>query len=306
MTTFRLPFGLDSNSCLVARPEAAKGKRYVCPNCHAPLIVREGRFRTKHFAHASTSVCSPESACHVIAKLLIASAVRAWLEGHGQRPTFDRKCQSCPARITQHLPDTVVDVAIEYRLSSGHVADLALLGRHGPVAVLEIRASHAVPETKANELSLPWGEFASDDVIAEPLSWRPIRDHLRKLACPECKKGEAVEQERLQRVRTINQWLCRKIARNFSLVLAGPPYVARPWRCYLCRLDMIVYTWPDRKMHSTTPPPKPVPATVRIVHSTSVEAAYWGNVCPHCEALQGDFYLYAGPRAPFSTNTTVL
>jgi hypothetical protein len=59
-----------------------------------------------------------------------------------------------------------------------------------------------------------------------------------------------------------------------------------------------VYTWglgpwPD------SCPEEGRPATVQFRYSKTIDASYWVNVCPHCDKIQGDYFLYCEPDGPF-------
>lgn len=73
--------------------------------------------------------------------------------------------------------------------------------------------------------------------------------------------------------------------------------------CWRCGEVTKVYTWPGNCGWATDEPPREGrPST--IVWSWSYgaggpEHGYWANVCQHCQALQGDFYLYLDCDGPF-------
>jgi hypothetical protein len=46
-------------------------------------------------------------------------------------------------------------------------------------------------------------------------------------------------------------------------------------------------------------PPEPVPDNVRLTFSKSIQESYWANVCEHCGAIQGDWFLFSEPDGPF-------
>lgn len=72
------------------------------------------------------------------------------------------------------------------------------------------------------------------------------------------------------------------------------PYWVEPYRCFAddCRAEMLVYAWGGRGWMTDDPPPEPRPHTIQ--HRTSQRAGgkYWANVCPACDRLQGDNYVY--------------
>lgn len=46
-------------------------------------------------------------------------------------------------------------------------------------------------------------------------------------------------------------------------------------------------------------PPEPIPPTVKFAYTRTTGARYWANTCPHCQAVQGDWNLYAEPGGAF-------
>lgn len=59
---------------------AAKGLKYICPNCKADVILKQGRIVIHHFAHRPPTVCSwsrGETREHLLAKIVIRDAFRA-------------------------------------------------------------------------------------------------------------------------------------------------------------------------------------------------------------------------------------
>ena len=62
-------YALDKDKKYINIKDAIKGNAYYCPCCGAPMIIREGKIKRKHFAHkANTENCSYESYLHKLAK----------------------------------------------------------------------------------------------------------------------------------------------------------------------------------------------------------------------------------------------
>ncbi len=58
---------------------APKGPEYVCPSCHAAIVLRKGAIRVPHFAHKPPTDCSwaaGETAEHREAKIAVRNAFR--------------------------------------------------------------------------------------------------------------------------------------------------------------------------------------------------------------------------------------
>src|SRR5690606_6630779 len=132
----------------------------------------------RHFHHRRTT-CSAESVVHLSAKRLVVQAVARWRDG-GPPVTFLRRCAEpgCDASTRQAIPRKVVRAAEEWRLRTGHVVDVALLGLADlPIAAVEIVVSHEVDDEKAFELGLPWIEVDGGAVCASGgVALTPVRD----------------------------------------------------------------------------------------------------------------------------------
>jgi hypothetical protein len=62
--------------------------------------------------------------------------------------------------------------------------DVLLFDEAGkPLCAVEVLHTHAVTWEKAERLPIPWLELAADEVLSDPLLWRPRKDGLRPLAC---------------------------------------------------------------------------------------------------------------------------
>lgn len=287
-TQFLIPFGNDQEGNLVRRHDATRDRRYSCPNCGEPLILRTGDIRAKHFAHLGESPCAPETVLHAIAKRRVAEAIQAWRLGTCPVPQIKRKCTCCHQPHLQPLPDKVLSASLEYRLPSGRVADVALLGDNGPVAVIEIYVTHLVPQEKSGNLDVPWVELNGDEVVANPMMWKPRTDGFNPYTCGYCKT------QRIRRERA-----SERVSRQLGIQLPWGNYHAEPAKCYRCKRDILVFTWPGHIMWAVKRPPEPIPPTVKFTYTRTTGTRYWVNTCPHCQAVQGDWNLYAEPDAPF-------
>ncbi len=70
--------------------------------------------------------------------------------------------------------------------------------------------------------------------------------------------------------------------------------------CWKCSQVTAVYTWTGHEAWGQDEPPLDGrPPTVQFIHSSVVPDGYWGNVCEHCGAIQGDWYLFMEPDGPF-------
>lgn len=280
----RVPFGVDPDGNLVAADSAVRETAYSCPACSSGLVLRQGDVRVAHFAHVTEGACSSESVMHKTAKLRIQQAIAEWKQGRAVAPRVQGKCPRCRGVFGTPLPERISSAELEHRLPGGLVADVALLSSGQLAGIVEIRWAHAVPDDKADALEsagVRWVELDADQVVADSLTWRPIRAS-KAAECNDCR-------ERLRRLS--------KEAR-----LDGPPrqpYEAAPCSCWKCKREILVITWQGHRLFTTTRPPEPVPRTIQLRFSKTAGSKYWGNVCPHCDALQGDTPLYHAPDGPF-------
>lgn len=185
----KVPFGLDPNGAEVRPTDDARVLTCVCPSCRQPLIYRHGPINQAHFAHIADSPrCEfwEETEDHWRAKHLVANMLN-----ESQAITLRRRCGDCGGETEQPLPTIKARATVEHLLQSGLRADVALLEDGGQVrAIIEIFATHAVDQTKAEALAgLPWIELRAAEVLAAPHAWRPVQDHFRVVRCARCKYG---------------------------------------------------------------------------------------------------------------------
>lgn len=285
----RVPFAIDGEDRLHSPETAEKGKTYFCPACKEVVILKRGEIRTAHFAHKVSETCNQETIIHKTAKLLVQKAVNDWKSGKSDSPTLQRECQICYTRISQSLPEKVDSAILEYRLPDGFIADVALNVNGKPEAAIEIRVTHAVDEVKANRLSVPFIELDGYDVIENPAVWKPIEDKFKPLICAQCKSTYSRFQAR-----------ARQIAKASNLELPDVYYRYGICKCWKCKREIVVFTWPKDGMHDQSAPKvKPIPRTVQYRFSKTVGDKYWANTCPYCQSIQGDFFLHAEPDGAF-------
>ncbi len=182
----RVPWALDANGRLVTPAEVSSGVGLRCPNpaCEGRLLLRKGQKRARHFAHVvEDGHCSYESAKHWAAKHKVAQVVREALSGQGKHPVVHRRCPRCARQIQQPLPDSVRDAIVEKALNELRPDVQLADGAGSAVWAVEVLNTHAVTPEKAARFQTPWVELAADDVLLDPLSWRPHKDGLGPGAC---------------------------------------------------------------------------------------------------------------------------
>ena len=303
---FRRPLALDPAGVLTRPDHANREIAYVCPACAAPVVYRHGPKVSAHFAHTAASNCNLETVVHKSAKRLIEQAVRDWLAGQAPSPTLVLQCSICDHPNRQDLPAAVTDVRLEHRLSSGHVADVALLSGDEIALVVEIRVSHAVDDDKARDLVVPFVELDGYELtgtqsartpqrttMPRPAStltaWSPIRDNLSHRHCHFCQDRLVRFQNKLSGVAA-------------ACGLEIPPDYFRPGICccWKCRKEIVVFAWPKSDDYEENAPmSEPKPLTIQYRATTASGTSYWLPVCPYCGEAQGNHFLYNEPDGPF-------
>lgn len=277
--SFAVPFGAASDGGLVSAVAAIRGLEYYCPACATRLVLRQGKRVRHHFAHKATNNCTRESVLHHTAKVLIVQAVATWRTG-GARPCFVRRCMLCLGPHYQPMPTKVVAAELEVPVDTGRVVDVALLNESGHVvAVIEVFASHAVDKAKSSEMTVPWIEVCADHVVKDAVHLYPVQDGFRLSGvCDNCKQEE------------------QRYLRRFD----ETGYLTRQWQCWKCGGETCIVTWRGRFCWSPMPPPRPVPPQLAEIWEHGIRRRYWANKCEQCGQIQGDWYLYRGPNAPFA------
>lgn len=89
----------------------------------------------------------------------------------------------------------------------------------------------------------------------------------------------------------------KEVANDFKMSLPkGTYYRYGIQECWECHKLIIVFAWPTEYLWEPDEPKmKPLPHTVNFLE----KAGYWGNMCPNCNSLQGEFYLKAEPDGAF-------
>lgn len=285
----RIPFALDKYGQLIGINDAEKGRKYFCPSCRDVVIVRKGEIKVHHFAHKMNNLCGQETAVHKIAKMLIQKRFSQWKAGQTTAPIMNRACQICGKKTAQTFPDKVEREDLEVGLSNGSIADVALIGTGKPIAVIEIRVTHAVDEEKAITLPVPFIEVDGYKVLEQQDCLEPIVDTFFPFSCSACKKR-------------LPQFIdkSKRLALATHVELPESYYRYAPTYCWKCGKEILVYSWPEHNNQKDNSPKKqPAPVTIQYRSSRMARTSYWMNICPYCKASQGDFFLYNEPDGPF-------
>ena len=89
------------------------------------------------------------------------------------------------------------------------------------------------------------------------------------------------------------------ISRQTNVQLPGEYFRYGIRECYKCKKEILVFTWPNAFEKNDKPRSDYVPRTIKRQFSKTADLEYWGNSCPYCGALQGNFFLYMEPDGPF-------
>lgn len=188
-----VPFALDPDGSEVRPDSALPHVRYFCPDCHTDVFLRRPAEKRQHlYHHRLPSLCDflHETEEHFRTKMRIVELIST-----GQPVVIQRHCPVCRTPHSQPVPTGLIP-SVEYTLSSGHRADVALLDSAGTVrAVIEVRVTHPVDDEKATALAAtPWIEVVPDS-ISDLGPWAPVQDHFRPFRCGACEETRRQAQQ---------------------------------------------------------------------------------------------------------------
>jgi len=290
----RLSHAHDGGAMLTSAEDAIRGEEHVCPSCSDPVTLRRGDVRVAHFAHRPGTNCSPESAIHKIAKLLIAQVIHLNALGSDRAITIENSCEHCGCAVTRALPPGTFTGAQEEVAVGSYWVDVAGYNGAKIALAVEIRHTHAVGEEKAGSLDGFWVELVAADVIANPFRWVPQASKLKVMLCEPCKRQIKTTQ------RVLSQW---NVDRNNCSPVFNPErakYIAATEECWKCKKVIPVFWWHGVPF-AEDQPPEPRPASVQYRYSKKYEGKYWANTCPGCECMQGDNFLFLFDDAPLAS-----
>jgi len=94
-----------------------------------------------------------------------------------------------------------------------------------------------------------------------------------------------------------------KIAQDTDVTLpSGYGYRYAPYACWKCDKEIIVFKWCHGRIEGEIEePPAPIPKTIKERYTSTSDETYWANTCPHCDSVQGDWFLSVEPDSPFFT-----
>ena len=260
------PLSKDSEGQYVLVADAAKGREYYCPECDQRFVARQGEKVRWHFAHYPGAECSGEGSRHALAKHIIARRL-------GVPVHVPMRCVHGLSTRDYQVP--ITDVAIE-EPTGDYRADVALSvhlkGRVQRIYV-EVVDHHPTPPEKAAALQ---GQFT--DVVITDLS----DDDVFGL--------EAVETRLLDALG------------GFLPLLAPRPHgFIHTWTgdCWRCKRPVPKALPCNEGDAEAWPQDLPDPllaamrkhAKVESRYTAMVREPYYANVCPHCDAVQGEWFV---------------
>jgi len=92
-----------------------------------------------------------------------------------------------------------------------------------------------------------------------------------------------------------------RIAQETGIALpSGYAYRYAPYSCWKCAKEILVFKWCHGRIEGEIEKPlAPIPRTVQERYTSTSEETYWANTCPHCDSVQGDWFLSVEPDSPF-------
>lgn len=199
-----VPFALDTAGQVVTALTAPRNARYTCLECSAPLGVRRGEERRWHFFHLPDfeRECGGESVTHRAAKRLLTQALRRELEDSGQ-VAWQQRCRGIegPCQDSALLPRSFHAVGwtdvVEEVAHGAFRFDVAVVAEQRVLFGLEVFFRHAVPETKAAALDVPWLELLAEDLLAHRPRV-PVRGDEGETHCPSCQERARLLERRAE------------------------------------------------------------------------------------------------------------
>ena len=282
-----LPYAYDIDGNLVHIDDAIKGVRYTCPSCGAELSLKISQIppgqkyhRRNHFAHKGNSenLCS-ESFLHKLFKDRCAELLREKISKN-ESLYFEWRCEKCYEIHSGNLLKKAVTVVTEYNLDVCK-PDIALLDKNGKVViVIEVVVTHR-PEPEVLEyydkhkiacLQIVVGDFDDCDCIKEKLSNPNCVNICPNPTCEKC--GEKMHYVKMVTVTT-ECWKCNHAMKVAMLVADNGREILSPSEFNEEEISIA----------------KSLGANIAKRYSKTVKDSYVANVCGHCNAFVGDFYM---------------
>lgn len=288
MKKLLLPYALDSSGQPIHINSALKNEHYKCPSCGAELSLRISKIpegckyhKTNHFAHKGCvdNHCS-ESFLHKLFKIRTIEYLREKLES--KSPIwFEWDCDKCYEVHKGNLTKKATSVVEEFDLQICR-PDIALLDKDNKVIiVIEIVVTHKPTQetlqfyndNKIACLQINVNDFADCDCIEKKII-RP--DSVNLCPRPICKKcGHPKNSAKLVVVKDFC-WHCGN-EMKIALIFSDNNH---HW------ISTTSFTKKEIKIAQT------LGVNIQKRYSQTTRSSYWANVCNHCNAFIGDFYMH--------------
>lgn len=272
---------LDKDKQIIQANDAVKGDKFFCVDCGGELLLRksERRLRRPHFAHKSlTFNCKPESALHFGFKNLIAEKIRRLIQ-EKKNWIIEWDCRVCNKKHEENLFKKVAQVSVESAFKD-YKPDVLLSDELGnPVAVIEVVVSHE-PEDhyidflRKENITLVQFNLESEDDL-EIINREKLKPHFVDYCFnPRCRECNGFMKE------------------SEMLIIASP--------CWKCGSSMKVAVI-NRGEGMIEPPffnenefeiAKKNGVLIQNRYSKTMRLSYLANVCPHCNSIVGDQFLF--------------
>lgn len=287
-----LLYAYDDNNELVHIDNAQKGEKYTCPTCGAELILRKSKipegqkyYRKSHFAHKGNSDnhCS-ESFLHKLFKEKCAEYINEKILSQ-EDILFEWECEKCGEEHKSNLLTNVVRVTTEHYLGICK-PDIALLNSEGNVvSVIEVVVTHK-PELKTLQyyednkitcLQVNLFDFSDCDKIKNILHYPSKVNLCINPICEKC--GTIMHNAKIVTVKD-NCWRCDK-EMTVAFLLAVHKVLSP---AYFNEEELTIA--------------KTLGANIQKRYSKTSNENYYANVCPHCNAILGDFFIHDSAFLP--------
>lgn len=276
----KLPFALH-NGAIIHISAVVSGRQpdCLCPECKRPLIARKGAIKQHHFAHDPGSQCNLESALHWLGKTLIHDGIRAAISN--RTPINLRwRCSYCLDTHESNLVEEITSVEMERHLGQAK-PDVLLIGQEGkPLTAIEVVVTHPLEEGtrafyKASQINVVEIHLSNYDAIND------LQDlsRLNATAVSICTRPKCVICEQPLSLKTIH-------------VVDGACYrCGGAMKIGFCDVEGVCHG-PEGFSVKDTEIALNRGCILREQFSHTTQSRYVANICGHCGAFTGAFYIH--------------
>ncbi len=261
---------------------ALKGVDYKCIICNQPVILRKSKKqqRRTHFAHKNlTTNCTPESALHLAFKTLLYKRLIKSLE-IGKSEIINWNCQYCNEIHSGNLLKKINRIEMEQYVNQ-YKPDISLYDKYDKIfAVIEIIVSHKpemelVEYYKDNNIAMVQFELKSDDDLDQLKQDILIPSSINLCINPKCEKCGSFMQKRKLYIIDGDCWKCKS-----KIKVAG--------------IRQVVGTTesPSEFYENEITIARNKGVKIELKYSKTANEKYLANVCPHCNSMIGDHFLF--------------